>query len=112
MADEFVVDGTKFRSLDTTKIGAFIDKSPELIKEFENIKIAFNEINQTLLGSWVGEGADEYRKEAENILEKIGDLGLVLNEITSGTIKDLREAYSKCDEDLGKFNKNPSEEGK
>ena len=110
MAEEFVVDDNKFRSVDITKIGAFIDKCPDLIKEFGAIKDKFDEINRTLLESWVGEGADEYKKEAESILSKIGDLGDVLNEITNGTIKDLREAYSSFDEDMGKFNQNPSGE--
>lgn len=108
MADEFVVDDNVFRSVDTTKIGAFIDKCPDIIKEFNEIKEKFDDINQTLIASWEGEGADEYKKEAESILSKIGNLGDVLNEITNGTIKDLREAYSNFDEELGKFNQNPS----
>lgn len=110
MADEFVVDDTKFRSVDLSKIGAFIDKAPEMINEFEAIKNKFNSINRELLKEWNGEGADEYKFEAESILSKIGSLKDVLDEITGGTIKDLRETYSKFDEDMGRFNENPFEE--
>lgn len=112
MADEYVVDNNKFRSVDTTKIGEFIDRCPEFIKEFKEIKEKFDEINENLLKEWDGSGSDEYEKEANSILSKIGDLETVLNEITDGTIKDLRKAYSDFDEEMGKFNQNPySEEG-
>ncbi|MDD7184299.1 MAG: hypothetical protein SPE43_04060 [Ruminococcus sp.] len=110
MADEFVVDDTKFRSVDLSKIGAFIDKSPDIIKEFEAIKDKFDSINKELLKEWNGEGADEYKFESESILSKIGSLKDVLDEITGGTVKDLRETYSKFDEDMGKFNENPFKE--
>lgn len=110
MADDFVIDDTKFREVDISKIGAFIDKAPDLINEFESIKDKFESINKELLKEWTGEGADEYKFETENILSKIGSLKDVLDEITGGTIKDLRETYSKFDEDMGKFNENPFEE--
>lgn len=110
MADEFVVDNSVFISVDTTKIGAFIDQCPDLITEFEAIKTKFNDINTTLLTDWEGEGADEYKKESDHILEKIGDLGSVLNEITGGTIKDLRDAFSGFDDEMQAFNENPGGE--
>lgn len=108
MAKEFVVDDSKFRSVDITKIAEFVDACPQLISDFNSIKERFQSINSTLLGMWDGEGADEYRFEADSILEKIGDLGNVLYEITEGSLKEIRSAYSDTDEELGAFNRDPS----
>lgn len=110
MSEEFVVDNAKFRSIDVTQIGNFIDECPDIIKEFEAIKSGFNDINTNLLKCWVGEGSDEYAKESSTILSKIGNLKDVLDEITEGTIKDIRDSYSKFDEEMGEYNKNPFSE--
>ena len=105
MADTFVDNDAVFKKVDTTKIGEFIDKSPALVEEFENIKKDFNSINETLLGQWKGEGAKEYKQETDHILEKIGDLKAVIDEINNSTIKDIRKQFSDVDNDLGTFNR-------
>lgn len=106
------MSSTEFISADTSKISDFQNKSKEVIKEFGDIKKEFNRINCDLLKTWQGAGADAYKYETENILEKIGSIENVLNAINESTVKDIREQYSKVDEELGEYNKNAgSEEG-
>lgn len=101
---------SKFVSADITAIARFIDQSPEVIREFDAIKDKFNSINATLLKSWKGDGADAYKKETDHILENIGGIKDVLDSINNSAIKDIRDQYSKLDEELGEFNRNPKTE--
>ena len=100
----------KFVSADIEAIARFIDESPEVIKEFDSIKDKFNSINDTLLRKWKGEGADAYKKETDHILENIGGIKDVLDGINNSAIKSIRDEYSKLDEELGEFNRNPKTE--
>lgn len=102
--------GSKFVSADITAIARFIDQSPEVIREFDAIKEKFNSINSTLLKSWKGDGAEAYKKETDHILENIGGIKDVLDGINNSAIKDIRDQYSKLDEELGEFNRNPQTE--
>ena len=102
--------GGGFISADIVAIADFMKKSEEVIKEFDSIKKEFNDINKTLLKKWKGEGADAYKYETDHILENIGGIKDVLDGINNGAIKSIRDEYSKLDEDLGEFNKNPSSE--
>lgn len=102
--------GSKFVSADITAIARFIDQSPEVIQEFDAIKETFNSINATLLRSWKGEGAEAYKRETDHILENIGGIKDVLDSINNGAIRDIRDQYSKLDEELGEFNRNPKTE--
>ena len=96
-----------FVSADIDKIAIFERKSQEAITEFDDIKTKFGEINDTLLSKWIGEGADAYKHETDNILEKIGGVKDVLDGINNGVVKDVKDSYLKLDEELGEFNKNP-----
>lgn len=100
----------KFVSADIEAIARFIDQSPDVIKEFDEIKKKFDSINSTLLKTWKGEGAEAYKKETDHILENIGGIKDVLDGINNGAIKDIRDQYSKLDEELGEFNRNPQTE--
>ncbi len=111
MADEFVVDDSVFKSVDITKIAAFINKAPGLVDEFEKIKEDFNNVNSELLAIWVGEGADEYKQETDHILEKIGDLKTTIEAINSTTLADIRKQFSDADNELGKFNRQQASDG-
>lgn len=108
MAKEKKIDDRKFHSVDLVKVGTFIDRSPGIIREFEEIKTEFNRINQTLLDKWDGEGSDAYQTESESILQKIGDLGDVLETLTTGAVSDLRQSYSDFDEEMKTFNEDPA----
>lgn len=96
-----------FVSADIDKIAQFEEKSQEAITEFDAIKTKFNDINETLLGKWKGEGADAYKSETDHILEKIGGIKDILDGINNGVVKDIKENYLKLDEQLGEYNKNP-----
>lgn len=100
----------KFVSADITAIARFMDQSPEVIEEFGRIKTKFEDINKELLKKWKGEGADAYKYETDHILENIGGIKDVLDGINNSAIKSIRDEYSKLDEDLGEFNRNPKTE--
>lgn len=98
------------RCADIGKLEQFESDSKEAIEEFERIKNKFNEINTTLLAKWKGAGADQYRNEVNNILEKIGSVAEVLNSINNDVLKGVKDAYNKLDADLAAFNENPTTE--
>lgn len=100
----------KFVSADITAIARFMDQSPEVIEEFGRIKTKFEDINKELLKKWKGEGADAYKYETDHILENIGGIKDVLDGINNSAIKSIRDEYSKLDEELGEFNRNPKTE--
>lgn len=100
----------KFVSADITAIARFMDESPAIIREYDEIKKQFNTINETLLKSWKGDGADAYKRETDHILENIGGIKDVLDGLNNSAIKDIRDSYSKLDEELGQFNRNPKTE--
>lgn len=101
------MEGVKFVLADIGKIEQFEKESAFVIKEFNDIKITFEDINSTLLQSWQGEGADAYKKETEHILEKIGGIEDILTTINESVLKDIKNAYRKLDRELGEFNRNP-----
>ena len=100
----------KYVSADITAIATFINESPNVISEFDEIKKQFNSINETLLGKWQGKGADAYKRETDHILENIGGITDVLDGLNNSAIKSIRDEYSKLDEQLGEFNRNPTTE--
>lgn len=99
---------SQFVSADTSKITEFEKQSAEAIKEFADIKSEFKRINQNLLSSWKGAGANAYKNETDHILEKIGSVEDVLKTINEGAVKSIYDSYSNLDEELGEFNRNPS----
>ena len=101
MANDFI-------SADICAIAKFMTDSEEAIREFTDIKDTFNEINKTLLAKWQGAGASAYRYETDHILENIGGIKDVLDGINNGAVKSIRDEYSKLDEQLAEFNRNPS----
>lgn len=96
-----------FVSADIGKIAKFMSESEEVIKEFDAIKEKFNSINSTLLSQWKGEGAEAYKKETDHILENIGGIKDVLDSINNGAVKSIKDEYTKLDNELAEFNKNP-----
>ncbi len=101
-----------FVSADTTKIAEFEKQGKEAIKEFNKIKEEFGRINGDLLAVYKGVGADAYKYETDNILEKIGSVKDVLNAITE-SMSGIRSTYSEFDDELGESNRSliPAEEG-
>ena len=99
-----------FVSADIEKIEKFESESKEAIKEFDEIKNKFNDINTALLGKWKGAGADAYKTETEHILDNIGGIADILDSINNSVVKDIKDNYNKLDEELGEFNKNPPTE--
>lgn len=99
-----------FIEADIGKLENFISGCQDAITEFDAIKQEFNDINSTLLTNWKGAGADAYKKETDHILENLTVLKDVVDDINNGVINDIIENYNKLDEELGEFNKNPSEE--
>ncbi len=99
-----------FISADIEKLAAFESQSAEAIAEFDRIKAQFQTLNETLLNSWQGEGADAYQFETDHILENIGGIRDVLDSINNGVIKDIKDSYLQLDESLNEFNRNPSGE--
>ena len=97
------------RVADVGKLVQFEQDSKDAVEKFKEIKKRFNDINNALLSKWKGAGAVSYKNETDHILEKIGSLSDVLEAINEGVLKDTKEAYLKMDEELGKFNANPSQ---
>lgn len=107
-----MADGNHIRCADIEKLVQFEKDSQVAKTDFDNIIQEFKRINEALLGKWQGAGANQYRKEVEHILEKIGSVGEVLDAINEGAVKSARDAYLQLDADLAAFNENPtSEEG-
>lgn len=99
-----------FVSADIEKMEKFESESKEVIKEYDDIKNKFNDINTTLLNKWKGAGADAYQKETSHILDNIGGIADILDSINNSVVKDIKDNYNKLDEELGEFNKNPPTE--
>lgn len=107
-----MADGNHIRCADIEKLVQFEKDSQVAKTDFDNIIKEFKRINEALLGKWQGAAANQYRKEVEHILEKIGSVGEVLDAINEGAVKSARDAYLQLDADLAAFNENPtSEEG-
>jgi len=107
-----MADGNHIRCADIEKLVQFEKDSQTAKTKFDEIKKKFKDINEALLSKWQGAGADQYKKEVDHILEKIGNLGEVLDAINEGAVKSARDAYLQLDADLATFNENPtSEEG-
>lgn len=107
-----MADGNHIRCADIEKLVQFEKDSQTAKIKFDEIKKKFKDINDALLSKWQGAGANQYKKEVDHILEKIGSLGEVLDAINNGAVKSAREAYLQLDADLAAFNENPtSEEG-
>ena len=100
-----------FVSVDIGKISKFMSESAEVIKEFDAIKEKFEDINAALLNKWKGEGADAYKTETDHILENIGGIKDVLDGINNGAVKSMKDEYTKRDDELAEFNKNPQSGG-
>ncbi len=98
-----------FIEADIGKMESFVEQSQEVITEFNAIKDKFNEINQTLLTKWSGSGADAYKFETDHILQEIGTFKDELDTLNSDVLNDIIEAYNGLDDQLGDFNRNPSE---
>lgn len=96
-----------FVSADIEKIVKFEKDSKEAIKEFKEIKTKFESINAALLKSWKGEGAESYKNETDHILENIGGIEDILNEINESVYTDIKDNYLELDKQLGEFNRNP-----
>lgn len=94
------MENSQFVSADTSKITEFEKQSAEAIKEFADIKSEFKRINQNLLSSWKGAGANAYKNETDHILEKIGSVEDVLKTINEGAVKSIYDSYSNLDEEL------------
>lgn len=98
---------SQFVSADISKLSKFISDSQEVIKEFDNIKEKFNSINSTLLDKWKGEGAQAYKTQTDHILDNIGGIRDVLDSINNSAVKSIKEEYTKLDNQLEEFNRNP-----
>lgn len=101
-----MADGV-FVSADIGKISKFMSESAEAISEFDAIKEKFNSINTTLLSKWKGQGAEAYKKETDHILENIGGIKDVLDGMNNDAVKSIKEEYTKLDNELGEYNRNP-----
>jgi uncharacterized protein YukE len=104
MADEGYI------SADIAKIAKFESDSADAIKEFDDIKTKFGDINTALLQQWKGGGADSYKVEADHILEKIGGIKDILDGINNSAVKDAKDSYLKLDAELGDYNRTPPPE--
>ena len=104
-----MIDMAGFVSADIEKFEQFETKAQEAIDEFDSIKNKFEEINNTLLGKWSGEGKDAYQKEADHIMENVTGIKTILDTICDSVIKDVKNAYNELDEELKAFNENPQE---
>ncbi len=100
-----------FISADIGKINKFMSESAEAISEFDAIKDKFNSINSTLLSKWKGQGADAYKKETDHILDNIGGIKDVLDSMNNETVKSIVDEYTRADNELGEYNRNPPTEG-
>lgn len=105
-----MADGNNIRCADIEKLIQFESDSQEAITEFDRIKSKFKEINDNLLTKWQGAGADQYKKEVDHILEKIGSVAEVLNAINNYALKSTKDVYLQLDADLAAFNENPTTE--
>ncbi len=105
------MDEGSFVSADIGKITKFMSESEAAIAEFDAIKDEFNSINSTLLSKWKGQGADAYKKETDHILDNIGGIKDVLDSMNNETVKSIVDEYTRADNELGEYNRNPPTEG-
>ena len=94
--------------MNTNSANSAYEKNEKTVDKYiKAIKKEFQRINKELLSGWKGVGADAYKYETDHILEKIGSVDDVLEMINNSAVKDIRDNYSKLDDDLAEFNKNP-----
>ena len=101
---------SNIKCADIGKLVQFESDSKAAKAEFNRIQRRFKEINDELLKKWQGAGADQYKKEVDSNIEKIGNVSEVLDAINDGVLKNVKDAYLQLDEELGKFNLNPTTE--
>ena len=89
------------------KISKFMYESAEAIHEFDAIKEKFNSINSTLLSKWKGEGAEAYKRETDHILENIGGIRDILDGMNNDAVKSIKDEYTRLDNELAEYNRNP-----
>ncbi len=98
-----------FVKADIGKLENFLTESEKVIKEFGDIRIEFERINNTLLADWDGVGKASYKSVSDHILEKVGGVQDVLNTINDTIVRDLVEQYNAIDKDLGEYNRKAGE---
>lgn len=96
-----------FVSADIEKIEQFKKDSEEAIREFNDIKTEFDNINSALLKTWEGVGARAYKNETDHILENIGGIEDILKSINESVISSVVDEYNKLDQELAELNRNP-----
>lgn len=93
-----------FVSVDIEKAIEYKLKCEEYVEEFEKIRTEFENINRTLCASWKGYGGDAYKKDADNILEKIGDFKICMQMMNTG-LDEVIKHYMDMDVALEEMNK-------
>ncbi len=82
--------------LDTVEFKATVDKYQNHIKTFEGIVEKVNEIGDTLLANWQGEGAKAFEKDSGIVKLNLKDISEIMYEFHNALINAEAE-YVKSD---------------
>jgi uncharacterized protein YukE len=88
-----------FIKADIGAVSNFEADSATAKTEFSDIKTDFADINSTLLSKWIGKGANAYKDETDDILERCGEISGTLEAIIEATAK-IKQQYLDTDEAL------------
>lgn len=92
-----------FIKADIGAVSTFETDSSSAKEEFKSIQNDFKNVNSTLLAKWVGQGANAYKDETDDILERCGEIAGTLDAIIEATAK-IKQQYLDTDEALKQEN--------
>ncbi len=98
----------KFEYIDTSIIDSVIARKDSLLTEYDGINADYERIVKTLMTNWVGDGAEEFAKDAETVRRNIVGIYDMLK-IMCDTLTDCKEIIAEADKALGDYNINGGE---
>ncbi len=95
--------------IDTKAFNNFISQKESLLKKYDDINAKYDKIVRELLDNWVGEGADNFRSDAQKVKANITGIYDILK-LMCDTLTDCEQIFKECDKTLGDYNQNPNGE--
>ncbi len=94
----------EYQLLDTRAFDAFIAVRPDLLWKYDELVREYDEIVETLLENWKGQGALAFQKDAQQIRTNIMGIRDILTTMCD-TLVDCRAVFGECDTSLGNVNR-------
>lgn len=92
-----------FVLIDTAKIDEAMAMRDDLLRQYDEVNIMFDEIVEKLLQNWSGSGANAFRADAGTVKTNIGGIYDILK-IMCDTLEDCKYVIGETDKELRKVN--------